>query len=737
MSLTLPSPDTGNVSHTRGHDPRTSTLHPIPRKTSNQSSQASASSSQRTLSSSTSHTKSINLHDFKCVAFIGKGSFGTVHCIEHKPSGLRAALKMMKKYPNVWPGYFEDLPEDVREKEKIRIRKITWTNIVNESVALQKLHGQKHVLQLHAAFQDADNFYLLTDFYPGRDVEFLLTCQEDGVFDFETVQFYLADILLGLKAIHDQAIFHGDVKLKNILLGADGHVVIADFGLTHIFQGGKGPAQRSVEVHIREFEGGTLDYLAPEVLKTQCRTAGESYGYPADIWALGIVAYEMLVGKHPFCDIIDEDDLYSYVDETGVQFKVEDVQEYDLNFQSIDFVRNACRRDQYERPTAEQLMATAMFDGFDWAAHMAGMTEAPGIPPEDFFPESKDKHPPVEIFSTDFVQMTEDNTLDFNYRSPDFFERFVSSANSPILSVEDTAEMDEKDGDITITASYSEPLLLDSPPPSPVLPSPPPPSPREPTPEPETTLGSLAIATPAEKYDAQPEGLFSKVKDLTSSVWGPVTHIAKSCEQSVTMESTKDITLGPSPSEPESIFSASSSSSRLPPPCFVYGISRDMIPSLGHSIWSPRIPAIASTAITAHSYNTLTKSLPTVQATARPNCGLSRNIIPGLSSSIWSPRLPATEFKIPCTPITFLAPSKLSESKPQFPATSSYSALELAITSALTRCCQEVPSFPSAPSMSSPTPNAQQYLRNVFTLFVKTLVLDGRRWFQQQRPRFI
>ncbi|KAL4248098.1 hypothetical protein ABKN59_007806, partial [Abortiporus biennis] len=162
MSLTLPSPDTGNVSHTRGHDPRTSTLHPIPRKTSNQSSQASASSSQRTLSSSTSHTKSINLHDFKCVAFIGKGSFGTVHCIEHKPSGLRAALKMMKKYPNVWPGYFEDLPEDVREKEKIRIRKITWTNIVNESVALQKLHGQKHVLQLHAAFQDADNFYLLT-----------------------------------------------------------------------------------------------------------------------------------------------------------------------------------------------------------------------------------------------------------------------------------------------------------------------------------------------------------------------------------------------------------------------------------------------------------------------------------------------------------------------------------------------------------------------------------------------
>ncbi|KAI0788760.1 kinase-like domain-containing protein [Abortiporus biennis] len=572
MSLvSLPSPSTRNVSHTRDRSTlraSTSTLRPIPRKTSMQSSQAPTSLSHRSPNPSfklhTGTSKSINLHDFNCVAFIGKGSFGTVHCIEHKPSGLRAALKMMKKYPNVWPGYFEDLPEDVREKEKIRIRKITWTNIVNESLVLQKLHGHKHVLQLHAAFQDADNFYLLTDFYPGRDLEILLSCQEDGVFDFEAVQFYLADILLGLKAIHDQAVFHGDVKLKNILLGADGHVAITDFGLTHIFHDGKGPAQRSVEEHIRESEGGTLDYLAPEVLDTQRQTAGESYGYPADIWALGIVAYEMLVGKHPFCNIIDEDDLYSYVDETGVQFKVEGVQEYDLNFQSISFVRNACRCDQYERPTAEQLMRTEMFDGFDWAAHMAVMTEAPGIPPEDFFPESKDKHPPVEIFSTDFVQMTEDNTLDFNYRSPHFFERFVSSSpESPILTVEDMVEMDEKDGDITIALSY----VVDSPPPSPILPSPPPPSPREPTPEPETTLDTLPIATPAEKYDAQPEGLFSKVKDLTSSVWGQVTHIAKSCEQSVTMESMHDIALGPSPSEPDSIFSASSLSSCLPPPC--------------------------------------------------------------------------------------------------------------------------------------------------------------------------
>ncbi|KAI0788765.1 kinase-like domain-containing protein [Abortiporus biennis] len=268
----------------------------------------------------------------------------------------------MKKYPKLSPRFLDVLPEEVREHEENQFREKCWTSAVNESLALQKLHGQKHVLQLRGAYQDADNFYLLTDFYPGRDLEGMLSYQEDGVFGFEAVQFYLADMLLGLKAIHDHAIFHGDIKIKNILVGANGHAVIADFGLTHIFQGGKGPAQRSVDEHIHEIEGGTIENFAPEVLETVAEIPGESYGYPADIWALGLVVYELLVGKHPFWDIPDNM-LYRHVTETGIQFKVEDVQELDLNFQSVDFVGNACHRDQYERHTAEQLMRTAMFDG--------------------------------------------------------------------------------------------------------------------------------------------------------------------------------------------------------------------------------------------------------------------------------------------------------------------------------------------------------------------------------------
>ncbi|KAI0788764.1 hypothetical protein C8Q75DRAFT_767843 [Abortiporus biennis] len=193
-----------------------------------------------------------------------------------------------------------------------------------------------------------------------------------------------------------------------------------------------------------------------------------------------------------------------------------------------------------------------------------------------------------------------------------------------------------------------------------------------------------------------------------------------------------DITLGPSPSEHKSVFSASSSSSCLPPPCFLSGLSRDMVPGLGQSVWSPHQVHSTTSLATDSFYNPLTKpNLPSLQSIPRSIYGFPRSVIPGLDFSIWSPRLPATESKIPRTPITFLAPPELSEFESQLPATPSYSALGLAITSALTRCRQEVPSFPSVSNLPAPpTSIPQQFLRIPFASFVKAL-MERQLWFCQ------
>ncbi len=99
-----------------------------------------------------------------------------------------------------------------------------------------------------------------------------------------------------LAAAHEKGILHGDVKPENIMLTPAGQVKLLDFGVARRL-GGADPFGATVATHTLSAPGvmaGTPVYMAPEVLK------GEMPDARADIFALGIVLYEMLAGKHPF-----------------------------------------------------------------------------------------------------------------------------------------------------------------------------------------------------------------------------------------------------------------------------------------------------------------------------------------------------------------------------------------------------------------------------------------------------
>jgi len=106
-------------------------------------------------------------------------------------------------------------------------------------------------------------------------------------------RFYVAEIVTALSHLHALNVVYRDIKPHNVVVGEDGHLVLVDFGL----------AKR----HVKSPRGanslvGTPDYSAPEVLRTGVskNSSGKGYGKAADWWGVGVMTFEMIVGKPPF-----------------------------------------------------------------------------------------------------------------------------------------------------------------------------------------------------------------------------------------------------------------------------------------------------------------------------------------------------------------------------------------------------------------------------------------------------
>ena len=94
----------------------------------------------------------------------------------------------------------------------------------------------------------------------------------------------MAEIALAVEYLHSKQIAHRDLKPENVLIGADGHVRLTDFGFA-----------KKIEDKTYTF-CGTPDYLAPEII------LGQGYDRGADWWAFGVLLFELLTGYPPFYD---------------------------------------------------------------------------------------------------------------------------------------------------------------------------------------------------------------------------------------------------------------------------------------------------------------------------------------------------------------------------------------------------------------------------------------------------
>jgi len=207
--------------------------------------------------------KKVDLSDFDLLCVIGRGSFGKVMQVRKKDTNKIYAMKILNK----------DMIVQRQELEHLSAEK----NV------LQKL-VHPYLVNLNYSFQTPDKLYFVMDYVNGGELFFHL--QRDKKFHEDRARFYLAEIACGLEYLHAHGVLYRDLKPENLLLTADGHICMTDFGLAK-------EGLLCNDARTSTF-CGTPEYLAPEVLN------GEKYGMPVDWWSFGTLMFEMLTGLPPF-----------------------------------------------------------------------------------------------------------------------------------------------------------------------------------------------------------------------------------------------------------------------------------------------------------------------------------------------------------------------------------------------------------------------------------------------------
>ncbi|XP_033996158.1 ribosomal protein S6 kinase-related protein [Trematomus bernacchii] len=197
---------------------------------------------------------------FQVMSYIAKGSFGPILKVKDKAKQKTYAVKVIPKSEILRLGVLEQSKEEVIVQRQVR-------------------HPFVHDLQ--DCWQTQRHLYIMCDYCSTGDL--YTYWQMIGQFSEDTVRVFAAELGCALGFLHDFGIIHRDLKMENILLTDNGHIRLADFGLSRRLEGGG----RAFTIC------GTIQYMAPEVL------SGGPYNHAADWWSLGILLFSLVTGKFP------------------------------------------------------------------------------------------------------------------------------------------------------------------------------------------------------------------------------------------------------------------------------------------------------------------------------------------------------------------------------------------------------------------------------------------------------
>ncbi|XP_049721235.1 calcium/calmodulin-dependent protein kinase kinase 2 isoform X3 [Elephas maximus indicus] len=233
----------------------------------------------------------VQLNQYTLKDEIGKGSYGVVKLAYNENDNTYYAMKVLSKKKLIRQAGFprRPPPRGTRPAPGGCIQPRGPIEQVYQEIAILKKLDHPNVVKLVEVLDDPneDHLYMVFELVnqgPVMEVPTLKPLSEDQA------RFYFQDLIKGIEYLHYQKIIHRDIKPSNLLVGEDGHIKIADFGVSNEFKGSDALLSNTV---------GTPAFMAPESLS---ETRKIFSGKALDVWAMGVTLYCFVFGQCPFMD---------------------------------------------------------------------------------------------------------------------------------------------------------------------------------------------------------------------------------------------------------------------------------------------------------------------------------------------------------------------------------------------------------------------------------------------------
>jgi serine/threonine-protein kinase len=197
---------------------------------------------------------------------IGRGGMATIYRAIDLRMGRTVAVKILREVYSTDPKFVTRFQREARAASSLQ---------------------HPNIVQVFDYGQSGDSYFIVMEFVLGADLRRYI--KKHGTLSNERTIEIAHDVALGLGAAHKRGIVHRDVKPQNVMVNDDGLVKLTDFGIASMYKDAEAERLTTTGMTL-----GTVQYYAPE------QAQGEVVSPAADIYALGIVMYEMVTGRTPF-----------------------------------------------------------------------------------------------------------------------------------------------------------------------------------------------------------------------------------------------------------------------------------------------------------------------------------------------------------------------------------------------------------------------------------------------------